>query len=77
MNTWKLLPLAVCVAGAMTLGGCSALVGGAAGGAAGYEYSNKRAMDQLDADYKAGKISKSEYLKRKAEIEKNSGNVVK
>lgn len=72
MKAWKIVPLAICIAGAVTLNGCAALAGGAAGGAAGYEYSNKKAMDQLDADYKAGKITKKQYLERKAEIEKRS-----
>ena len=51
-------------------------VGGALGGAAvgvgAYEYSAHRQMQQLDADYKAGKINKQEYDIRKNQIEKGS-----
>jgi hypothetical protein len=72
MEHWKVLPLAACLAGATLLGGCAAVAGGAAGGAAGYEYSNKRAMDELEADYRAGRISKEEYFQRKEEIDKRS-----
>ena len=58
----------------MALGACTtrevatvAAVGGAA-----YEYSNKRAMDQLKEDRNAGRISEEEYERRKKEIEKRS-----
>jgi hypothetical protein len=57
--------------------GC-AFVGGAAAGAlatgAGYEYSNKRQMDQLEDDYKNEKISRREYEARKKQIE--SGSII-
>jgi len=72
MNQWKAVPVAVCMVGALLAGGCAAMAGGAAGGAAGYEYSNKRALDQLDEDYKAGRISKEEYMQRKEEIGERS-----
>lgn len=57
--------------------GCSrGAIGGAAVGAgaagAAYEYQNKRALAQLEDDYKAGRISKDEYFRRKQEIEKRS-----
>ncbi len=57
--------------------GCSrGAVGGAAVGAgaagAAYEYQNKRALAQLEDDYKANRISKDEYFRRKKEIEKRS-----
>jgi hypothetical protein len=61
----------------MALGqsGC-AFLGGAAVGAgatgAGYEYQAHRQMNQLEADYKAEKISRREYESRKAQIEKGS-----
>lgn len=58
----------------LTLSGCSTrevATGTAAGGAA-YEYSNKRAMDALEEDYKAGRISEEEYERRKKEIEERS-----
>ncbi len=57
--------------------GCSRqVVGGAAlgVGAAGaaYEYSNKKALDDLKSDYESGKITADEYQRRKQEIEKKS-----
>jgi len=57
--------------------GCSReFVGGAAVGAGGagaaYEYQNKKALDNLEADFKAGRIDKNEYLRRKKEIEEHS-----
>lgn len=57
--------------------GCSkgvaggAVLGVGAAGAA-YEYSNKKALDDLEDDYKSGKISADEYERRKREIEKKS-----
>ena len=58
----------------MTLGACSTreVATGAAVGGAAYEYSNKRAMDQLKEDRNAGRISEEEYERRKKEIEKRS-----
>lgn len=57
--------------------GCSrGAVGGAAVGAgaagAAYEYQNRKAIKSLERDWKAGKISKDEYLRRKKDIEKRS-----
>jgi hypothetical protein len=72
----------LCIAGALLalglgLAGCSrdvmlggAAVGAAAGGA--YEYSNKKALDDLRDDYEDGKIDRDEYQRRKEEIEKRS-----
>lgn len=56
---------------------CSrSFVGGAAVGAGGagaaYEYQNKKALDDLEADLKAGRITQEEYLRRKGEIQKRS-----
>lgn len=45
---------------------------GAAVGGAAYEFSNKRAMDQLREDYQAGRITQDEYERRKQEIEGRS-----
>lgn len=62
------------ISAAVVLNGCSTrevLTGAAAGGAA-YEYSNKRAMDELQADYDAGRIDAQEYERRKREIEQRS-----
>lgn len=50
--------------------GGAALGVGAAGAA--YEYSNKRTLDDLESDYKSGKISAEEYQRRKHDIEKKS-----
>lgn len=67
------LALALAVA---AVGGCSSKAGnvalgaGAAGGV--YEYSNKRAMDELKREREEGKISQEEYERRKAEIENRS-----
>lgn len=62
---------------ALGLAACSreAVIGGAAVGAAAggaYEYSNKRALENLREDYEKGEISKEEYERRKREIEKRS-----
>ncbi|KMY66107.1 hypothetical protein AAU61_19385 [Desulfocarbo indianensis] len=55
--------------------GCS-FVGGAATGAAGtsaaYEYQKHKQMKRLEDDFKAGRISKEEYLKRKEQISQGS-----
>lgn len=62
-----------------SISGCSSpgsAAGGALGGAAvgvgAYEYSAHRQMQQLEDDYKAGKIDKQEYDIRKSQIEKGS-----
>lgn len=47
-------------------------LGGAAAGSAGYEYNAHRQMQQLEEDYKAGRIDRKEYLARKKQIEKSS-----
>lgn len=59
------------------MAGCSRdLVGGTVLGGAGvgaaYEYQNKRQMDKLEEDFKAGRIDREEYLKRKEQISKGS-----
>lgn len=69
-----LIPGLLALCAALALGACSTrevLTGAAAGGAA-YEYSNKRAMDELQADYDAGRIDEQEYERRKREIEQRS-----
>jgi hypothetical protein len=71
MTHWTIVPL-VAVLGAALSGGCAATAGGAAGGAAGYEYSNQRALEELDADYRAGRINKNEYDQRRQDIEQRS-----
>lgn len=56
--------------------GCSSKAGNVAVGAgaagAAYEYSNKRSVDKLDEDVKAGKISREEYDRRRKEVEDKS-----
>lgn len=66
--------IAIALAAAITLVGCSTreVATGAAVGGAAYEYSNKRAMDALEKDYRAGRIGQAEYERRKKEIEKRS-----
>lgn len=56
------------------LSGCSTreMATGAAAGGAAYEYSNKRAMDELQQEYDAGRINRDEYERRKKEIEERS-----
>lgn len=65
-----LVALTVGVAGCSSKAGNVALGAGVAGGA--YEYSNKRAIEDLDRDLKDGKISKDEYDRRRREIESRS-----
>lgn len=45
---------------------------GAAGAGAAYEYQNKRQMDLLEDDLKAGRIDREEYFRRKQQIESGS-----
>lgn len=57
--------------------GCSrGAIGGAAVGAgaagAAYEYQNKKALEDLEDDWKAGSISNDEYQRRKEAIKKRS-----
>lgn len=57
--------------------GCSrGAIGGAAVGAgaagAAYEYQNKKALEDLEDDWRAGRISNDEYLRRKEAIKKRS-----
>ncbi|MEM7224708.1 MAG: hypothetical protein AAF495_17150 [Pseudomonadota bacterium] len=52
--------------------GCLALAVGAGAGAGGYEAYQASEMDQLEQDYKAGKISRSEYEARKDQIDRSS-----
>jgi uncharacterized membrane protein len=58
----------------VSLGACSTreMLTGAGAGAAAYEYSNNRAMDQLKEDHDEGRISTEEYERRKEEIDDRS-----
>ena len=74
------LLIAIVLLSSVLLFGCSSnlgsaglgAVGGAAAGAAGYEYNAHRQMEQLEADYKAGRIDREEYEARKKQIQKSS-----
>jgi len=74
------LLIAIVLLSSVLLFGCSSnlgsaglgAVGGAAAGAAGYEYNAHRQMEQLEADYKAGRIDREEYEVRKKQIQKSS-----
>jgi hypothetical protein len=68
------ITLMAAFAAAATTGACTTreLATGAAAGGAAYEYSNKRAMDDLREDYESGRISREEYQRRKDAIEDRS-----
>lgn len=74
----KMLTMLALVAVAAT--GCASREGSAVGGALGgaavgagaYEYSSHRQMQDLERDYKAGRIDKREYDIRRSQIEKGS-----
>lgn len=71
----KKLILAAALLMGLTQSGC-AFLGGAAVGSlatgAGYEINNHNQMERLEADYRNERISRKEYLERKAQIEKGS-----
>jgi hypothetical protein len=71
----KKLILAVALLVGLTQSGC-AFLGGAAVGSlatgAGYEINNHNQMEKLEADYRNERITRKEYLERKAQIEKGS-----
>ena len=77
-NTKQLLMMGL-LASTLGLSACSpAFWGGAAAGVlgtgAGYEYQNKRQMDQLEDDLRSGRIDRDEYNHRKHQIE--SGSII-
>jgi hypothetical protein len=62
---------------ALTQAGCSpefwgGTALGALGAGGGYEYNNKRQMDKLEDDYRAGRMGREEYQDRKQQIERGS-----
>ncbi|MDH3446162.1 MAG: hypothetical protein OEN50_19725 [Deltaproteobacteria bacterium] len=71
----KKLMLVLVLMVAVGQSGC-AFMGGAAVGAlgtsAGYEINAHSKMEKLEADYKAERISRAEYLSRKSQLEKGS-----
>ena len=64
-----ILSIGVSQSGCAFLGGAAI---GALGTGAGYEINAHSKMNDLDADYKAERISRSEYLARKSQLEKGS-----
>ena len=58
------LLIGISQSGCMLLGGAAL---GAIGTSAGYEINASSKMDQLEADYKAERISRAEYLARKSQ----------
>jgi hypothetical protein len=54
-----------------SVSGCT-LFAGAAAGAGGYEAHQASEMDEVEDDYKAGRISKEEYEARKDQIDELS-----
>lgn len=72
---YRLLTMLILIVSfAVVLAACSTreVATGAAVGGAAYEYSNKRAMDELKKEHNSGQISREEYDRRKREIEKRS-----
>lgn len=53
-------------------GGGTGAAAGIVGTGAGYELRAKQQMDQLEAEYKAGRINEHDYALRKDQIEKGS-----
>ena len=45
---------------------------GALGAGGGYEYNNKRQMDKIEDDFRAGRIGREEYEDRQRQIERGS-----
>lgn len=75
-NMQKIL-LSMVIFPLLFLSGCSKEIAGGAAvgvGAAGaaYEYQNKRTMDALEEDFKAGRITEGEYIRRKEEVKSRS-----
>jgi len=71
----KKLMLAVVLSIGLSQSGCMFLGGaavGALGTSAGYEINAHSKMNDLEADYKAERISRREYEARKSQIEKGS-----
>ena len=61
--------------GSVAITGCEFVAGAATGAlatGAGYEYNSKRQMDRLEDDYRNERISRSEYERRKSQIERGS-----
>lgn len=77
MNAYRQIFFMIFLSVLLVLGGCSGKFwGGTAAGAAAaggaYELQNKRALEELEDDLKAGRIDREEYERRKDEIEDRS-----
>jgi len=71
----KSILLALVLLIGLSQSGCAFLGGaavGALGTSAGYEINAHSKMNQLESDYKAERISRSEYESRKSQLEKGS-----
>jgi hypothetical protein len=76
----KRLIVAVMMLVSVVLSSCSSnagsaglgALGGAAAGAAGYEYNAHRQMQELEEDYRAGRIDRREYQIRRDQIRRGS-----
>jgi hypothetical protein len=75
-KTLIVLTGAVCLlssgCGSFWRGGATGAAAGVAGAGAGYELQARRQMDQIEADYQAGRITKAEYDIRKDQITRGS-----
>jgi hypothetical protein len=61
--------------GSVAITGCEFAAGAATGAlaiGAGYEYNSKRQMDRLEDDYRDERISRSEYERRKEQLDRGS-----
>lgn len=67
----KTSALILSLATVLLTGGCWLAVGAAGAGTA-YEYSNKKQLDELEEDYKAGNIDQEEYESRRQQIDEGS-----
>lgn len=76
----KILIGSLLIVVSLTLFGCNKFSGGVATGAAvgvlgvgaACEYQNKRQMDQLELEYREGKITEQVYNSRKEQIQRGS-----
>ena len=72
MNTLQTLCLSALATSVLVACSGREVATGAVVGGAAYEYSNKRAMDDLENDYRQGRITRREYEDRRGRIEGRS-----